>query len=336
MSWIRSIVSGFRIGSSSPPPWIGLLLLASLLLPVAAQAQTNIVVDDDGAGDFSSGTLDCSSTNTTDVYTDISTALSNAVDGDNIYVCPNGSGNYGPVTVNKSVSLFGNNFGTAGYDGGRSTETVVDGGTSSPVDQTRNIAFTIQDDDVTIDGFTLIGNQGITLDPSRFSADNDGVGLNVTNNLISTDIVGVDIRNMTTTSSKSFSITANQFELGCQSFDLNDTQEQNLGGDADDTEGDEVFEYTASVAIRTIDGDQTPTIQDNVVTDDGNDISGDGDNDGSFYGYAIDGLKVSSDTTTLAGGSTGTIQGTAQGISILDGQSARQSKVPSRTFPSRR
>jgi hypothetical protein len=200
----------------------------------------------------------------------------------------------------------------------------VDAGTSSPVDPTSNIAFTIQADDVTIDGFKLMGNQGVVLDPNQFSVANGGVGLSVKNNLVATDIFGVRIENVTTTGSKSFTVTDNQFELARQSYDLVNPQEQNLGVDDDNIEGDENFEYTASVAIRTIDGDQAPTIQNNVVTDDG-------DGNGSFYGYAIDDLNVSG-PTTIAGdpgntGTTGTIQGTAQGIAILDGQSTGQSNV---------
>jgi hypothetical protein len=137
--------------------------------------------------------------------------------------------------------------------------------------------------------------------------------------------VGVDIRNVTTTGSKSFTLVDNQFEIQRQFFDLNDTQEQNLGGDADNSDGDEVFEYTASVSLRTIDGDQAPTVTNNVVRTDGDDDQdSDAEPDGSFYGYALDAVNVSSGATTISGGS---VQGAAQGIAVLDGQSNPQSTL---------
>lgn len=307
------------------------LLLVPLVLFAASSAQAQDRVVNDGTQE-SVPSPDCSVSPDDNTIQD---AVDNASAGQTILVCP---GTYGEqVNVTKSLTINGPYNGTPGYDGTRgANEAVVNGGTSSPVDQTANIAFTVQDDDVTIDGFTLSGNQGVVLDPTTVSnfPTNDGAGLTVTNNLITTNIVGVRIQNVTTTGSKSFTITDNQFELQRQSYDLIDSQE---GGSPDNTEGDENSEYTASVAIQTIEGDKAPLIKNNVVTDDGNDISGDGDPDGSFYGYAIDGLKVTSGRTTIAGdpgntGTTGTIQGTAQGIGILDGQTSRQSNVAIEDF----
>ncbi|PQJ35707.1 hypothetical protein BSZ35_14885 [Salinibacter sp. 10B] len=76
---------------------------------------------------------------------------------------------------------------------------------------------------------------------------------------------------MATTDSKSFPLVDNQFEIQRPFVDLNDTQEQNLGGDAGYTEGDDVFGYTACVSHRTIDGGQAPIVSNNVVRADGAD-----------------------------------------------------------------
>ena len=60
------------------------------------------------------------------------------------------------VIINKSVILIGANSGLPGCDGGRTAESTVDGGAG--------IAFTILADNVTIDGFEILGLQGVSVD----------------------------------------------------------------------------------------------------------------------------------------------------------------------------
>ncbi len=83
------------------------------------------------------------------------------------------------VTVNKSVTIKGANFGTAGC-GTRVTESIVAGGTGT--------AFTVSANDVTIDGFNVTGVTGIA---------STGVGgMKFKNNLITAGVVGINITNV--------------------------------------------------------------------------------------------------------------------------------------------
>ena len=273
------------------------LLLAVLLLGAGPAVAQDIVVND--------GTDGFAPCNGGEDEEKIQAGVNAAPEGGTVFVCP---GTYAEtVTVDKSVTLEGNNAGTAGY-ASRDPETTIDAGTDA--------ALTIDADDVTIDGFRLIGSQGIEVNGSNTS---DEVGTTIKNNLVETSIRGVRVHNLTTTANKSFTITHNQFAIQQQLFD---------GPDADTTPGSTTGEETSSLELRTIngptDGDR-PLIQENVITTDG-------DDDGSFYGYEIDGVKIASGPVTIAGdpnntGSTGTIQGTVQGIALLDGQTGPQSDV---------
>jgi hypothetical protein len=244
--------------------------------------------------------------------TRIQAGVNAASTGQTIFVCP---GTYPEtVTVDVSVTLEGNNAGTAGY-AARSAETTVDAGSGSFTDA----AFTVQADDVTIDGFRLLGSQGVEADGSA------AVGAIIQNNLVETNIRGVRVHNLTTTATKSFAITRNQFAIQQQLFDE----------DGSGTAGDATGEETSSIEVRNVDGPSDgarPTIQENVIATDGDDDSGGGTNDGSFYGYEIDGIDIASGPTAIAGdpkntGTAGSIQGTAQAIAVLDGQSSPQSNV---------
>ena len=287
--------------SDTLPYRLPALLLAVLLLGAGPAAAQDVIVNDspDGVTPCNGG----------EDETDIQDGVVAAPEGGTVFVCP---GTYGEnVTINKSVTLEGNNAGTAGY-ASRDSETTIDAGTDSFTDA----AFTINADDVTIDGFRFVGHQGIEVSGMNTS---DEVGAIIKNNLVETNIRGVRVRNLKTTASKSFTIANNQFAIQQQLFDK----------DGSETAGDATNEGTSSIEIRDVvgpsDGDR-PTIEENVITTDGE------TSDGSFYGYEIDGIKIASGPVTIAGdpnntGNTGTIQGTAQGISVLDGESSPQSDV---------
>lgn len=83
------------------------------------------------------------------------------------------------VTVNKSLTIKGANFGTTGC-GTRVAESIVAGGTGT--------AFTISANDVTIDGFNITGVTGIS---------STGVaGFKFKNNLITVGYIGINVSNV--------------------------------------------------------------------------------------------------------------------------------------------
>jgi hypothetical protein len=213
------------------------------------------------------------------------------------------------VAVNKSVTLEGAKAGIPGSDGSRrSDESVVKGGTASLA----AAAFSIGAEDVTIDGFQMTGNQGVLLRNGSVSSTGDGLA--VQNNLVQTNITGVTVEKLNTSSP--VVISNNQFEIQQQEF----VDPSNNGSEA----GDQVGEETAAVSISELTGDVAPTLSGNVITDDGDDDqNGVGDpnpsgrDDGAFYGYILRGAKVSGGPVTISGGS---ISGTLQGIAVLDGQ----------------
>lgn len=92
-------------------------------------------------------------------------------------------------TISKSVNLYGANQGTAGNDGGRVTETIIDPGSA-------DVGLTIGSSDVTVDGFqfgTDNANSNLTT-----AINNTGfAGFTATNNRIHSNGVGVLLAGLT-------------------------------------------------------------------------------------------------------------------------------------------
>ena len=84
------------------------------------------------------------------------------------------------VTVNKSLTIKGANFGTTGC-GTRVAESIVAGGAGT--------AFTVSANGVTIDGFNITGATGVT--STGFE------GLRIKNNLVNVSYLGISVNNST-------------------------------------------------------------------------------------------------------------------------------------------
>jgi hypothetical protein len=96
------------------------------------------------------------------------------------------------ITVNKSLDIRGANYGLAGCNG-RGTESTVNAGTGT--------GFTITADNVSIDGFEIIGYAGIAANASEGTA--------LRNNKITTELAGIQANNIVTTASLGFVIEDN-------------------------------------------------------------------------------------------------------------------------------
>lgn len=110
------------------------------------------------------------------------------------------------VTVNKSVTIKGANFGTPGC-GTRVAESIVAGGTGT--------AFTVSANDVTIDGFNITGVTGI--------AATGVAGIKFKNNLITTGVVGINTTTITSSGPSIVQIQDNCINLTTQVAGSNTT-----------------------------------------------------------------------------------------------------------------
>lgn len=126
------------------------------------------------------------------------------------------------VTVNKELTLQGPNVGTAG-NAARVAEAIIDGDTGT--------AVAISADNVTLDGFNIIGSTGVTL--------GNNSGAVIQNNLIETDDLGVQVA----TNSNPFTIQNNAITLS-----------QQVGA-----------QQTAGIVLNGLTGANAPTITDNDI-----------------------------------------------------------------------
>lgn len=254
-----------------------LVLLIGLASPGVVHAQ-DVIVDDDGQAALPQN---CGGGNS--VSSTIGGGVTNASGGETVFVCP---GTYPEnVTVNKVVTLEGNNAGTVG-NGSRNAESIVDAGSGIAFEVTTTGA-------VTIDGFQMEGQRGVVYDGSGFGPRNQ---LIVQNNRFLNDRFGTRIRNAETGGS------GDDIEVRENFVDLTQQNFSSPNGEAG----------TAGISLRTIDGGGAVTVSGNVCRDGSDPGSG-----SAWYGVIFDGVKLSSGAATISGGS---MQDLAQGIAILDGE----------------
>lgn len=188
---------------------------------VTGSTFTNNTVDSRQVGTVGSGGV--ANTNTGESFCSIQAAINDAdtLSGHTITVS---AGTYTEqVAVNKSLTLAGANTGVPG-NGIRGTESVVDGGAGT--------AVTIDANNVTLDGFNLLGATGVSLGNQS--------GTVIQNNLIQTNAVGIQVQ-----------ATANSFTIQNNAITL-----PQLAG----------TQPTIGVFLNGLSGTTAPTIQDNVVT----------------------------------------------------------------------
>lgn len=106
------------------------------------------------------------------------------------------------VTINKSITLKGANFGTAGCSGGRVAESIIAGGVGT--------AITIAANGVTVDGFEITGITGVS------STGYTNIG--VRNNKITATAVGVSASTIATSTGNTYTIEDNCIDLTTQVF----------------------------------------------------------------------------------------------------------------------
>lgn len=157
------------------------LLAAGAVAAVPAAAASTVVVDDDGFATAGN----CNAAIVT-LNTSIQQGVDAAAAGDTVKVCP---GTFVEnVTVDKSITLLG---ARAGVDGrnriGSTTESTVD--PEDPDDPTASApaTFDITADNVTLDGFLLVGNEN---SPAIFTSAT-GSGYQVLNNRVTANALGL-------------------------------------------------------------------------------------------------------------------------------------------------
>ncbi|MBK9109244.1 MAG: right-handed parallel beta-helix repeat-containing protein [Saprospiraceae bacterium] len=169
------------------------------------------------------------------------------------------------VNVTKSLTLKGANNGTNGCSGSRITESRIDG--------LAGTAVTISANGVTIDGFELLGLTGVSA-----AGFND---LEIINNKIYTQAVGVQITGMTTSVGNTCLIEKNCIDLVSQVF----------GG----------TNSSVGIFISGASGTEKLTMNNNTVTD-------------GFYGYVMH--DISTNPKTII--SNGTVTGSMQGVALVN------------------
>lgn len=169
------------------------------------------------------------------------------------------------ITINKALTLLGANQGINGCDPARGAETIIDGGSGT--------AITIASNGVTINGFAVNGNTAI-------SATNY-TNLNIINNSIEGDAVGVNIAGVATSMGNTVNVDNNCIDMTSQT----------VAGPTP----------TIGVLLAGATGNTGVSFNNNTVSD-------------GFYGYVVYG-----NATTAAGViSNGTITGVLQGVAVVN------------------